>query len=109
MAQQYDGRCVDGATAISVATLLAQRAAVDAPGSSAWTGLEQLEATVRRKFAGDVVAARILNDLAAHPDDEHRIRDAAKLIQVGAAHDREFRAAVERLMRAALTSGLSSD
>jgi hypothetical protein len=105
----YYGRCVEGAIAISVAVLLAQRAAAGASGAKGWTTVDELDVIVRRRFASDRVAASILNDLAANPDDEGRIRAAAHLIQVGAAHDRVFRATVERLIRVALTSSLSLD
>jgi hypothetical protein len=100
---------LDSATAISVAVLLAQRAASSGAGTKAWVAIDLLDATVRREFAGDGVAARILNDLEADPDDERRIRSVAHLIQVGATHDPTFRAAVERLTYEALTASLWAD
>ena len=67
---------MEGAIAISVAVLLAQRAAEQvegAAGAGAWTGIDQLRETVRRRFGSDIVAARILDEFEAKPDDEVRI------------------------------------
>jgi len=66
------GAAMESAIAISVAVLLAAMAGEQVEGvvagASAWTEIDQLWETVRRRFADDIVGAVLLRT------DEHSLR-----------------------------------
>jgi hypothetical protein len=82
-----------GAVALTVATLLAKKAAESLSGEAGkevWGGLRRLYEAVRSKFASDPEGEDVLQRVEAKPDSEGRTKELAEVLENRMEADTEF-------------------
>jgi len=92
--------------ALTVATLLAQKAAESLAGEAGkglWSGVKELYKAVRDKFTSDPEGEDVLQRVEAKPESEGRTKELAEVLERRMKADKDFAKRLEELVADAET------